>query len=782
MDKIGPIGVEFTINNPEVKAASKKAEDDITGVADSAEAAEERVGKELKKLSKNTEQVGDILMSVSDEFRGLAEGGVEAFTRMTPVQQAQLVRLVDMQAELVSVKQAQKQLNVSLKEGKITAANHSRAMAALSLSEAELRTNIKSANAEIKAQAAAMDTTNKTMATQSTGVRRAKRQWDGLGNSINQLTREAPAFAVSMQTGILAVSNKIPILADEIANLKRRNTELINSGQKGVPVWRSVISSFLSWNTLLLGGGTLLTIYGKEVGKFFERLFKTRKAVDQLKASQEALNKALESNDYKKAVESIINLRSNVDLAKKGFLDKERVLKQYNDALGKSLGLARSLDDVETRLTEKAPAYIEASLLKAAAFAAQAEAALKIKEVQEEILEAERELELAEKRLKQKGRTPTTSTGVGTTITNQTKSQIRGQIASLKKEIVDLEKEFTNLNESSIEVVERLKQRAIELSNTVGIDVNVINDQQKRVNDTLKNKKRVLDMINRLDDEYKNSQLASDAQELANLRMKFNKIRRVIEEYNINEGAKNGYISINGLLDIQQKAEDELLTKQQKRVLKNRETLITRLQELDAAYADKQLTDDEQELKAVSDKFDKIRELVKAFNADPNNASAKIDLDQIDSLEEKSLGIVRDRQQERQKESLKKLADELDGLQDEEIKKEREKYEELLIILRDYNAQRQAIEDQYQKDKKTLESNLSGAELDEALAALQRLKNEELSIVDENAFQQSELYRKMNARILSMTRSQIKEHIQLLKNTLQSGSFTTADGAQVNLS
>ena len=39
-----------------------------------------------------------------------------------------------------------------------------------------------------------------------------------LGNSINQITRELPAFSVSANTGFLAISNNLPILADAIAS------------------------------------------------------------------------------------------------------------------------------------------------------------------------------------------------------------------------------------------------------------------------------------------------------------------------------------------------------------------------------------------------------------------------------------------------------------------------------------------------------------------------------------------------------------------------------------
>lgn len=110
--------------------------------------------------------------------------------------------------------------------------------------------------------------------------------WDGLGNAINQLSREMPAFAVSMQTGLLAISNNLPILADEIARIKRENVELTQSGQKAVPVWRQVVGSLVSWQTLLSVGVTLLTVYGSKIFDFAADLLKSK---DASKAASDAL-------------------------------------------------------------------------------------------------------------------------------------------------------------------------------------------------------------------------------------------------------------------------------------------------------------------------------------------------------------------------------------------------------------------------------------------------------------------------------------------------------------
>ncbi|WP_296683227.1 hypothetical protein [Flavobacterium sp.] len=89
--------------------------------------------------------------------------------------------------------------------------------------------------------------------------------WNGLANSVNQLTREAPAFANSLNTGFMALSNNIPILADEINNLKKQNLELAASGKPTQSVFKSLTSALFSWQTLLSVGVTLLTLYGAKL-------------------------------------------------------------------------------------------------------------------------------------------------------------------------------------------------------------------------------------------------------------------------------------------------------------------------------------------------------------------------------------------------------------------------------------------------------------------------------------------------------------------------------------
>jgi hypothetical protein len=87
------------------------------------------------------------------------------------------------------------------------------------------------------------------------------------------------------------------------------------------------------------------------------------------------LNKGISSTDYSKAIESVETLKIKVDLAKRGFVQKSEVVKEYNNTLGQTIGQVKTLDQVETSLKNNAPNYIKMMLAKAAAMAAIKEAA-----------------------------------------------------------------------------------------------------------------------------------------------------------------------------------------------------------------------------------------------------------------------------------------------------------------------------------------------------------------------------------------------------------------------
>jgi len=198
-------------------------------------------------------------------------------------------------------------------------------------------------------------------------TKKATSGFNGLSNSINQVSRELPAFAFSAQTGFLAVSNNIPILIDEITALRRANSLLVAEGKASVPVWKSVVGALFSWQTAVSVGISLMVLYGKELGSFFTSLFKGKEAMDAAKISLNALNKAYDSQEVKSGVSSLLQMRINLSDAKQGYIDKTATLKEYNKTYGITFGIAKGVEEAEKNLINGTPAYINALVQRAAA-------------------------------------------------------------------------------------------------------------------------------------------------------------------------------------------------------------------------------------------------------------------------------------------------------------------------------------------------------------------------------------------------------------------------------
>ena len=136
-----------------------------------------------------------------------------------------------------------------------------------------------------------------------------------LGLSVQQVARELPSLAVNWNTFFLAISNNLPMLADQIQIANKNYKELMAAQQQGqrlneraVPVWKQLISSLLSWQTALVAGITILSLYGEDILNWIKDMFSAEKQID---AATEAMNRYAKAfgDAQKEAVKEQTTLR-----------------------------------------------------------------------------------------------------------------------------------------------------------------------------------------------------------------------------------------------------------------------------------------------------------------------------------------------------------------------------------------------------------------------------------------------------------------------------------------
>lgn len=140
--------------------------------------------------------------------------------------------------------------------------------------------------------------------------------WNGLGNSVQQVARELPTLAVSANAFFLAISNNFPILVDEIAKARKEYAAFkaeLKAGNKDVkavaPVWQQLAKSIISWQTALVVGMTLLSVYGKEVINWGKELVKGKNYILDLLSAEQELSLA-----RRKGIEASKKERVELDL------------------------------------------------------------------------------------------------------------------------------------------------------------------------------------------------------------------------------------------------------------------------------------------------------------------------------------------------------------------------------------------------------------------------------------------------------------------------------------
>lgn len=199
-----------------------------------------------------------------------------------------------------------------------------------------------------------------------------KLAWNGLGMAMNQVIRELPSMAVSMNTFFLAISNNVPILIDEIEKVRQKNKLLAQEGKQGTSVMKTITGAIFSWQSALVLLLTALSMNGQAILDWIGNLFSGGRAVKSfseiVKNAREELAKTNASYGdnvvtLKKLQEEYINLKregGNVN----------QFIRDHKSEFDKLEASVTNVNDVENLLINNTDAMVQALQARAMAAAA----------------------------------------------------------------------------------------------------------------------------------------------------------------------------------------------------------------------------------------------------------------------------------------------------------------------------------------------------------------------------------------------------------------------------
>lgn len=346
-----------------VKQAKEKADLDLR-MAKAAQAQEKAEQAKYQTLIKEIQ----------------AERALDNATKSRTVTEAQITEALNTQAR--SIKEAQVQNRV-LRQ----------AVRELDQTTATAAKSMESYNKKIEENEKFIDQSVDSLTARKRNIGNYASAFDGLGMSVQQIVRELPSAAIGLNTFFLAISNNLPILADEIARARQELKLMNEQGLKGTPVWKQLVSSLFSWQTAMIAGITILSMHGKEIGEWVMSLFKGKEALVETYHASEEFQKSVSESSAKMIAEierlsqGWISLGGNLKAQEKYILDN----KEAFDSTGYAV---RNVADAENLLVTNKDAFIDAVIEKAKSTAVMELAAKEYEKYIKMMLEAD---EMAEK-------------------------------------------------------------------------------------------------------------------------------------------------------------------------------------------------------------------------------------------------------------------------------------------------------------------------------------------------------------------------------------------------
>lgn len=182
--------------------------------------------------------------------------------------------------------------------------------------------------------------------------------FDGLSTSMSQVIRELPSLQMGMSTFVLAISNNLPILFDNIQRVNAELAEMRSQGQQVPSTIGAIAKSFMSLNTLLMAGILILQLVVNNWDKIAS-LWRDKTPEELAKEAIEEMNEALERQQDLLKEQNTEALRRYTEALREvgGSADKAReALEKFNDANRQS-ELAAATKQLEEAYKAEQKAY-----------------------------------------------------------------------------------------------------------------------------------------------------------------------------------------------------------------------------------------------------------------------------------------------------------------------------------------------------------------------------------------------------------------------------------------
>jgi len=555
------------------------------------------------------------------------------------------------------------------------------------------------------------------------------------------------AYGQRLQGVIKGVNTQVYELEKATGRAQRNVGNYTSAFTKGLRgVWKGIRQ--IAYIVPGLGIAGVINLALAPLLNLISKLELFKKKLTEAEQASKILSESLGSTEYSDAIKNVKELEINIDQAKKGFLDKDRVVKQYNETLGKTIGFAKNINEAEQLLIDNANKYVEMTLYKAAAQQALEEASKKALEAEQKRLKNEQDAEKAQ-------------SGKGNIFSNAFSSAGAASVFRRAGERLGLTKrddyrvgydDYTNevINQGAkavdkiekqkdeiLSIAEQFQKRAIEISKTYGF--NFFNDKedkkaQNAAERAIDRQRKLQAKIDELVKGSKRTQLSQDQEEIKAIEDKYDKIRKVVDDFFKERRNKGLKVDISGLSAAEQREKDEIIAKQQLEVEK--QTI--------------------EQKKALFDQYEEYKQKV---GKDKANEAFKEDLQGFESYLQylRSLMPKDDDtsvKANKTRDYLSKTA--IPSAQKEQSKRDAELYRQSLIDAQTFADKIRAVQQRLSDDI----TRLKGKASDDQLEALKRNAREEISTITSAAIKQETQWDETFAVMANMSRKAAKEWIK----------------------